>query len=129
MGGWLLMVLLNNAFIRHLNRFKIESRSVKDCTELTEVIKRNKNFFYCEDKFLVSRYLSNKELDKIIGILFDKRIHKVLMVRKNSSKVSKLEEVYSLIAMREKYLSSLTSSEERIFLNEARRTGEVLFSF
>ena len=123
------MVLLNNAFIRHLNRFKIESRSVKDCTELTEVIKRNKNFFYCEDKFLVSRYLSNKELDKIIGILFDKRIHKVLMVRKNSSKVSKLEEVYSLIAMREKYLSSLTSSEERIFLNEARRTGEVLFSF
>lgn len=123
------MVLLNNAFIRHLNRFKIESRSVKDCTELMEVIKRNKNFFYCEDKFLVSRYLSNKELDKIIKMLFDKRIHKMLMIRKTSSKVSKLEEVYSLIAIREKYLSSLTNSEERAFLNEARRTREVLFSF
>lgn len=123
------MVLLNNAFIRHLNRFKIESRSVKDCTELMEVINRNKNFFYCEDKFLVSRYLSNKELDKIIKMLFDKRIHKMLMIRKTSSKVSKLEEVYSLIAIREKYLSSLTNSEERAFLNEARRTGEVLFSF
>ena len=123
------MVLLNNAFIKHLNRFKIESRSVKDCTELMEVIKRNKNFFYCEDKFLVSRYLSNKELDKIIKMLFDKRIHKMLMVRKTSSKVSKLEEVYSLIAIREKYLSSLTNSEERAFLNKASRTGEVLFSF